>query len=111
MDKIIDITTKSIDLYSNYQAYSKSIQKNQYEIVENLILYNKINLIKIILTKEDISILFKPGFRRKDNSEKRMISNYLFLIISDEMKELLLSNSNILNILYKYNNKYLMLCK
>lgn len=100
----------SFELYINYKNYRDEIIKDNYKEVENLILLGKVSLVKIILMREDISELFIPGFKRKNDIKNRMLPQYLFLIISSEMKEILLTSSSILEMIYKYNNELISPC-
>ena len=110
MGKTINVLTDPVDLKNNYEAYRESIRENDYKAVEDLIMLNNVPLVSIILLREDFSHIFQPGFRREGDRESRMISQYLFMTMTREMKEILLSNSGILDTVYRYHNEYVNFC-
>lgn len=100
-----------IVLFDNYDLYKKDIEKNQFEFLEDMIIENNYQMVRIILDKshhKDYISIFLPAFQRNGmNSLRRGMISYLFFICDKTMQQILLSNKYIFEVYILYYNEYI----
>lgn len=106
-----EIIKQPILLFEQYDLYKKEIEKNNFEFLEDMIIANNYQVVKIILEKSNHNEyikLFLPGFQRENFiSLKRGMISYLFFICDKTMQQILLSNKYIFEVYMLYYNEYI----
>lgn len=99
-----------LEIENNFNDFYEILKLNDYLLLEEIILKNESELLKIILNKLDelndteFLKIFLPGFFRNEKILKRQIPGYLMLMTNENTKEVLMTFSSTRNIILQYWN-------
>jgi len=104
-----------IDIIDHVDNFYTELKKNDYQLLETIILDNNVEVLKYSLkaleekNDSDYLKLFTPGFFRNEKILKRQLPSYLMLVSKKETKKVLMTYSKTRNSILTYWNDNIIL--